>query len=71
MELTAEFNEILNKISSKHQKHINRLEKLIQEQQKALELRKVYTKQTADFIEYLWKEGRITKEELKRFYKRK
>ena len=56
---------------SKHQLRANRFKSRIIELQHHLETSKIYRRQTSDFIKKLISEGRITKEELSEFYKKR
>ena len=60
-----------NKANSTMQKQINRLKKRCTELQKSLEVRKNYVRSTTSFIQSLLNDGRITKEELLPYYKRR
>jgi len=61
----------LDKAHSKLQKKINRLTSRIHSLQKFLRERKNYARATSAFIEKLVADGKITKTELKEFFKKR
>lgn len=61
----------IDKANSSFQKDVNRLRKTCSEFQKSLEQRKIFQAQTLSFINNLLKEGKITKKDLKPYFKRK
>jgi hypothetical protein len=61
----------INKTNSSLQKDINRMKNRCTDLQKSLMARKNYMRSTHDFVEYLFDQGRITKEELRIFFKKK
>lgn len=63
--------ENINKTHSSYQKDINRLRKRCNNYQKAIRLRNKYLLQSSNFIKAMIKEGKITKEDLKPYFKKK
>lgn len=64
-------NTPLDKTNSSFQKDVNRLRKKCHEYQKALEIKKVFQTQALDFIENMLIHGKVTKEDLQPYFKKK
>jgi len=61
----------IDKANSSFQKDVNRLRKTCSNFQKSLEQRKIFQSQALSFIDQMLKEGKITKKDLKPYFKRK
>jgi polyhydroxyalkanoate synthesis regulator phasin len=61
----------IDKANSSFQKDVNRLRKRCSEFQKSLKQRRIFQSQALNFIDQMLKEGKITKKDLKPYFKRK
>jgi predicted choloylglycine hydrolase len=60
-----------DKANSSHQKEINRLENFCTEYQKVIQARNNYIVSSRQFVTAMLEQGKITKEDLKPFFKKK
>lgn len=61
----------IDKANSSFQKDVNRLKKRCSEFEKSLKQRRNFQSQALSFIDDMLKEGKITKKDLKPYFKRK